>query len=137
MVDEVKHCVLDQHGGSLILCDSCYLRDERRYGWEHRANHGRKDGAGWSVASRARGRVVLTGSQQSGALPSPFLTRMMTGRSQHRSESGRLVDDGDVPSEHSVMVPTPRGASSLRAHASRTKPKWCCGFMDLFAVPKR
>jgi hypothetical protein len=38
MVDEVKHCMLDQHGGSLILCDSCYLRDERRYGWEHRAN---------------------------------------------------------------------------------------------------
>ena len=38
MVDEVKHCLLDQHGGSLILCDSCYLRDERRYGWEHRGN---------------------------------------------------------------------------------------------------
>jgi hypothetical protein len=38
MVNEVKHCVLDPDWGSLILCDSCYVGDERRYDWEHRGN---------------------------------------------------------------------------------------------------
>jgi hypothetical protein len=38
MLNEVKHCVLDRENGSLILCDSCYLLDERRYDWEHRGN---------------------------------------------------------------------------------------------------
>ena len=35
MIDEVKHCVLDIDGGSFALCDSCYLRDQRRNGWEY------------------------------------------------------------------------------------------------------
>jgi hypothetical protein len=36
--DEVKHCVFDQVEGSFVLCDSCYLRDERRNSWEHRGD---------------------------------------------------------------------------------------------------
>lgn len=36
--DEVKHCVFDDENGSFVLCDPCYVRDERRYGWEHRGN---------------------------------------------------------------------------------------------------
>jgi hypothetical protein len=38
VVNEVKHCVLDECGGSLILCDSCYVRDDRRNDWEHRGD---------------------------------------------------------------------------------------------------
>ncbi len=38
MGDKVKHCVLDHDGGAFVLCDPCYLRDERRYGWEHRGD---------------------------------------------------------------------------------------------------
>jgi hypothetical protein len=38
MVNGVKHCVLDPENGSLVLCDPCYLSDERRYGWENRVN---------------------------------------------------------------------------------------------------
>jgi hypothetical protein len=38
MVDEVKHCVLDHDGGSFVLCDACYLRDERRNEWELRGD---------------------------------------------------------------------------------------------------
>jgi hypothetical protein len=38
MGGEVKHCVLDHDLGSLILCDSCYVQDDRHYGWEHRGN---------------------------------------------------------------------------------------------------
>lgn len=38
VVDEVKHCVLDEYDGSLILCDSCFLRDDRRNDWEHRGD---------------------------------------------------------------------------------------------------
>jgi len=38
MADEVKHCVPDHGEGSFVLCDTCYLRDERHFGWEHRSN---------------------------------------------------------------------------------------------------
>jgi hypothetical protein len=38
MVDGIKHCVLDDDALPFVLCDTCYLQDERRYGWEHRAN---------------------------------------------------------------------------------------------------
>jgi hypothetical protein len=38
IVDAVKHCVLDQDGAPFVLCDACYLEDERRNGWEYRGN---------------------------------------------------------------------------------------------------
>jgi hypothetical protein len=38
IVDEVKHCALDDDGGPFVLCDPCYLQDERRYVWENRGN---------------------------------------------------------------------------------------------------
>ena len=38
IVNDVKHCVLGDDALPFVLCDTCYLRDERRYGWEHRAN---------------------------------------------------------------------------------------------------
>ena len=38
MAHELKHCVLDAEAGAFIMCDTCYLRDERRFAWEHRAN---------------------------------------------------------------------------------------------------
>jgi hypothetical protein len=38
MTHEVKHCVLDEEDGSLILCDACFLGDERRFRWEGRGD---------------------------------------------------------------------------------------------------
>jgi superfamily I DNA/RNA helicase len=54
------------------------LRDARRF---------------YVALTRARDRVVLTWNRQGSAKASPFLTRMMSGCTQHRLEAGRLTDD--------------------------------------------
>jgi hypothetical protein len=38
MAHEVKHCIQDSADGFFMLCDACYLKDDRRNDWEHRGD---------------------------------------------------------------------------------------------------